>query len=476
MSNFSWRPPSVPFEAQTRDGSPFTVWHVCMICQQPRSARYHAEHPIDANLLAVSPPSSVCRRCAPKVSSSPLRLSLPAPQISTPQISAPQTSTPQSLAPQAPTSPSPPSQPELRNIPFRYVEPFVPELQHIEPPPEPAPSAPPVEPSIASTPTIEIMPPHGPSYDEYLVVKRENTRRWSEAPSRDTYPPSARDYPPPSRDHPAPARDPYSAPRQDHSASFKEYFAPVRDNPAPPRDYPSASRDIPPPFQDYSSTISSRPAPVRDYPAPFQNIPSTIRNRPPPTKQYSLPLRERPAPPGNPRPTKRRVSFSGEDEVATLPPDLPSERDGRSMQGLSRIRSQPPNLTGMPSVHDDYEYEKHRNRTYIDPAERPHVPEPKWTPLSESPARELPLVEESYAHGPYRAENSPTPSMQVHVDKDDFVLEKSNESRKAPRQYKPQPAPQDNRTWTRYVTVKEYRDEKGPFVEVEEKFVFDDER
>jgi hypothetical protein len=140
------------------------------------------------------------------------------------------------------------------------------------------------------------------------------------------------------------------------------------------------------------------------------------------------------------------------------------------------MRLQPPNLSGMPTVHDNYEYEKQRNRTYVDPAERPYVPEPKWTPLSGSPARELPLVEESYAHGPYRAENSPTPSMQVHVDKDDFVLEKSNEPHKTPRQYEPQPAQQNNRAWTRYVTVKEYRDEKGPFVEVEEKFVFDDER
>ncbi|KAI4730516.1 hypothetical protein E4T49_01654 [Aureobasidium sp. EXF-10728] len=443
MSNFSWRPPSVPFEAQTRDGSPFTVWHVCMSCQQPRSARYHAEHPVDASLLAVSPPQS--------------------------------TPTPQIPAPQAPTSPSSPPQPELRNIPFRYVKPFAPEPQHIEPPPE---TAPPVEPSVASSPTIEIMPPQGPSYNEYLVVKMEDTRKWSEAPLKDTYPPSARDYPPPPRGHPVPARDPYLDPRRDYSASLRDYPAlnnssPSRDYPAPVRGIPAAPRDIPPAFQDYPSTISSRPAPARDYPAPFQDVPSTTRDRPPPTKQYSLPRREQSA---NLKPPRRRVSFSGEDEVATLPPDLPSERDDRSMQGLSHIRSQPPNLTGMPSVHDDYEYEKRRNRTYVDPAERPYVPEPKWTPLSESPARELPLVEESYAHGPYRAETSPTPSMQVHVDRDDYVLEKANEPRKAPRQYEPQPVSQENRTWTRYVTVKEYRDEKGPFVEVEEKFVFDDER
>ncbi|KAH0279744.1 hypothetical protein KCU91_g1518, partial [Aureobasidium melanogenum] len=466
MSNFSWRPPSVPFEAQTRDGSPFTVWHVCMICQQPRSARYHSEHPVDSS-LAVSPPQSVCRRCASKSSSLPLPLLLPVPQISspqpsTPQISAPQSPALQSAAPQASTTQSaassvPAPQPEVRNIPYRYVKPFAPEPQHIEPPPEPAPS---VEPTITSAPTIEIMPPREPSYDEYLVVKRENSHRWSNAPSKDHYPPPARDYPRPLRDHLAPARDVYAAPRQDCSASYRQYPASTQDNlepfqdyPAPVKEYPAPTRDILPPFQDYPSTVSSRLAPI---------------------EEYSLPLRERPLPLANNKPIKRRVSFSGEDEVATLPPDLPSDRDGRSMQGLSRMRLQPPNLPGKPSVHDDYVYEKQRNRTYVDPAERPYVPEPKWTPLSESLARELPLVEESYAHGPYRAENSPTPSMQVHVDKDDFVLDKGSEPRKAPRQYEPQPVRQEDRAWTRYVTVKEYRDEKGPFVEVEEKFVFDD--
>ncbi|KAG9678967.1 hypothetical protein KCU99_g1861, partial [Aureobasidium melanogenum] len=466
MSNFSWRPPSVPFEAQTRDGSPFTVWHVCMICQQPRSARYHSEHPVDPT-LAVSPPQSVCRRCASKSSSLPLPLLLPSPQISspqpsTPQILAPQSPPLQSAAPQASTTQSAPSpipalQPEVRNIPFRYVKPFAPNPQHIEPPPESAPS---VGPTITSPPTIEIMPPRQPSYDEYLVIKRENARTWSDAPSRAYYPPSAQDYPRASRGHLAPARDVYAAPRQGYPASYRDYpastqdnHAPIRDYPAPVKEYPAPTRDTPPPFQGYPSTVSSRPAPIQEYPLPF---------------------RERPLPLANDKPIKRRVSFSGEDEVATLPPDLPSDRDGRSMQGLSRMHLQPPNLSGMSSVHEDYVYEKQRNRTYVDPAERPYVPEPKWTPLSESPARELPLVEESYAHGPYRAENSPTPSMQVHVDKDDFVLDKGSEPRKAPRQYESRPLKQEDRTWTRYVTVKEYRDEKGPFVEVEEKFVFDD--
>ncbi|KAH0300624.1 hypothetical protein KCU84_g15962, partial [Aureobasidium melanogenum] len=462
MSNFSWRPPSVPFEAQTRDGSPFTVWHVCMICQQPRSARYHSEHPVDPT-LAVSPPQSVCRRCASKSPPLPLPLLLPAPQISsprpsTPRISSPQspvspTPTPQIPTPQAPASPSPEPQPEVRNIPFRYVKPFAQKPQHIEPPPEPAPS---VGPTITSAPTIEIMPPRGPSYDEYFVVKRENARTWSDAPTRTYYPPPARDYPRPSGDHIAPARDIYAAPHRDYSTSYKDCPAPIRDNLAPIRDYPA-------PVKEYT-------APTRDISPPFQDYPSAVSSRAAPTQEYPLPFREPPLPLANNKPVKRRVSFSGEDEVATLPPDLPFDRDGCSMQGLSRMRLQPSDLSGKPSVHDDYVYEKRRNRTYVDPAERPYVPEPKWTPFSESPARELPLVEESYAHGPYRAENSPTPSMQVHVDKDDFVLDKGSEPRKAPRQYESRPVKQEDRTWTRYVTVKEYRDEKGPFVEVEEKF------
>ncbi|KEQ64418.1 uncharacterized protein M437DRAFT_45046 [Aureobasidium melanogenum CBS 110374] len=333
MSTFSWRPPSVPFEAQTRDGSPFTVWHVCIICQQPRSARYHSEHPVDPT-LAVSPPQTICRRCANKSPSLPLPLLLPAPQ----------------------TSPPPSSSPQI-------------------PPPQ--------------------------------------------------------NYPAPTQDRPAP----------------------IQDYPAPVKEYSVPSGGVPLPFQDHPSTISNRSAPMQDYP---------------------LPYRERPLPLANNKPTKRRVSFSEEDEVATLPPDLPSNHDDRSMQGLSRMRLQPPNLSGKPDVHDDYVYEKQRSRTYVDPTERPYVPEPKWVPLSESPGRELPLVEESYAHGPYRAENSPTPSMQVHVDKDDFVPDKGSEPRKAPRQYLHRPVRQEDRSWTRYVTVKEYRDEKGPFVEVEEKFVFDD--
>jgi hypothetical protein len=457
MSNFSWRPPSVPFEAQTRDGQPFTVWHVCFICQQPRSARYHSEHPVDAT-SPVLPPPSVCRRCASKSPSLPLPLALPPTQVLAPQIPTPQISPSQISTPQPPKSPSPPPQPELRDIPFRYVKPFAPEPQHIEPSPAPAPPVEPIASSVVSIPTIEIMPPRRPTYEEYLLVQRENARRSSSTTSRDYYPASARDYPPPSREHLAPTRDLYSAPRQDHAA-VRDYPQPMH-NSAPYRDYPAPTREIPTrfadtrqPFQDYPSTVSSRPVSDRN----------------------PLPYRDRPAPLTNVKPTKRRVSFSGEDEVATLPPDLPSSRDDGSM-GLSRMRLQPPNISGMPTVHDNHEYDKQRNRTYIDPAERPYVPEPKWTPLSESPARELPLVEESYAHGPYRAENSPTPSMQVHVDKDDFVLDRGNEPRKTPRQYEPQPTQQNDRTWTRYVTVKEYRDEKGPFVEVEEKFVFDDER
>ncbi|THZ24933.1 hypothetical protein D6C91_03129 [Aureobasidium pullulans] len=400
------------FTYVTRDGSPFTVWHVCIICQQPRSARYHSEHPVDAN-FAASPPQSICRRCASKSSSLPLQLTLPSP-IPAPSLSV--LSVPVQPV-SAPSSPTP--EPTPRIIPFRHVKPFAPELQHVDLPPPPTST---VEPKIASIPTIEIMPPRGPSNDHQSSVR--------------DYPASAREYLPPTTDYPAP---------------FRDYPPPVRDRPAPTREYQ---------------------APARDYP---------------------LPARDRPAPLTNVKPAKRRVSFSRDDEVATLPPSLSSDQDDQSMQGLSRMRLKPPNLSGMYRPQDDYEYEKQRTRTYIDPTDRPYVPEPKWAPLSESPARELPLVEESHAHGPYRAENSPTPSMEVHVDNYDFVVDKEYAMRKpappgrhdvppprheAPptRQKAPDPAKQNDREWTRYVTVKEYRDEKGPYVEVEEKYVFDDER
>ncbi|THV66844.1 hypothetical protein D6D28_07994 [Aureobasidium pullulans] len=435
------------FTYVTRDGSPFTVWHVCIICQQPRSARYHSEHPIDAN-FAASPPQSICRRCASKSSSLPLQLTLPSP-IPAPSVSV--LSVPVQPV-SAPSSPTP--EPTPRIIPFRHVKPFAPELQHVDLPPPPTST---VEPKIASIPTIEIMPPRGPSYEEYLFIKRENDRRWSQSSTRD---------------YPAPLRDYHSASPNDHQSSVRDYPASAREYLPPTTDYPAPFRDYPPPVRD-------RPAPTREYQAP--------------ARDYPLPARDRPAPLTNVKPAKRRVSFSRDDEVATLPPSLSSDQDDQSMQGLSRMRLKPPNLSGMYRPQDDYEYEKQRTRTYIDPTDRPYVPEPKWAPLSESPARELPLVEESHAHGPYRAENSPTPSMEVHVDNYDFVVDKEYAMRKpappgrhdvppprheAPptRQKAPDPAKQNDREWTRYVTVKEYRDEKGPYVEVEEKYVFDDER
>ncbi|THZ28284.1 hypothetical protein D6C85_08003 [Aureobasidium pullulans] len=435
------------FTYVTRDGSPFTVWHVCIICQQPRSARYHSEHPIDAN-FAASPPQSICRRCASKSSSLPLQLTLPSP-IPAPSVSV--LSVPVQPV-SAPSSPTP--EPTPRIIPFRHVKPFAPELQHVDLPPPPTST---VEPKIASIPTIEIMPPRGPSYEEYLFIKRENDRRWSQSSTRD---------------YPAPLRDYHSASPNDHQSSVRDYPASAREYLPPTTDYPAPFRDYPPPVRD-------RPAPTREYQAP--------------ARDYPLPARDRPAPLTNVKPAKRRVSFSRDDEVATLPPSLSSDQDDQSMQGLSRMRLKPPNLSGMYRPQDDYEYEKQRTRTYIDPTDRPYVPEPKWAPLSESPARELPLVEESHAHGPYRAENSPTPSMEVHVDNYDFVVDKEYAMRKpappgrhdvppprheAPptRQKAPDPAKQSDREWTRYVTVKEYRDEKGPYVEVEEKYVFDDER
>lgn len=228
----------------------------------------------------------------------------------------------------------------------------------------------------------------------------------------------------------------------------------------------------------------------------------------------------RQAPLANVKP--RRVSFSGKDEVETLPPPL-SESEERTIQGVSRMRLQ--------SDHDGYEYEKRGNRPYINESDKPYIPEPNRAlahALSESPAREIPLTLEeeaeltaSYAHGPYRAERSPTPSMEVHVDDDDFskvsgrqgqrkrpplppnkvdaektwarqppapetydkrewaerLPSKVDDERSYYRQAPPLSSPgkidKDEREWTRYVTVKEYRDAQGPFIEVEEKIVFD---
>lgn len=52
-----------PFAAQTRQGEPFTVYHVCKLCQQARSIRYHREHPVDT-------PASVCHKCSKYVNDS----------------------------------------------------------------------------------------------------------------------------------------------------------------------------------------------------------------------------------------------------------------------------------------------------------------------------------------------------------------------------------------------------------------------
>ncbi|KAI5246265.1 hypothetical protein E4T42_06503 [Aureobasidium subglaciale] len=350
MSNFSWRPPTVPFEAQTRDGSPFTVWHVCMICQQPRSARYHSEHPIyDYNAYTSS--QTICRRCAAKTPA------IPAPSI-----------------PEADESVSHVA--AMRHIPFRHIAPLSP-------------------------------PPAAPPAPIFRAVERQ---------------------------------------------SAVPIYTPVLESVVP--SHAPSSRTA---WGDGGTYHVDRKA------APLANV--------------------RPAP-------ARRVSFSREDEVVTLPEELPSERT--SMQGLSRMRLQPPNLSGMRDAAADYEYDKHSKNVYIDPSERSYVSEPKWTPLSESPARELPLAEESYAHGPYRAEVSPSPSMRVHVDNYDFVPIDKSGNDLAYKPIKPaDPAAQksehvyqgkqqegemkdEDRAWTKFTTVREYIDDQGPYMEVEEKIVFDD--
>ncbi|KAI5201879.1 hypothetical protein E4T39_05024 [Aureobasidium subglaciale] len=372
MSNFSWRPPTVPFEAQTRDGAPFTVWHVCMICQQPRSARYHSEHPNNHD-YTYTPSQTICRRCAAK-----------APPIS-------------EIAPEIPVAAS-----AMRHVPFRHIVP-------LSPPPAPQASRAAERQSTISsyTPVLEI-------------VHASRT-------------PSSRD---------------------------------AWDVPAP------SSRHA---WENGSSKSAQRA------PAPLANV--------------------RPSVP-------RRVSFSREDEVVMLPEELPSGHG--SLQGLSRMRIQPPNLTGMRNPANDYEHDKHKSAVYMDPSERSYVSSPKWTPLSESPARELPLADESYAHGPYRAEVSPSPSMRVQVDNYDFVpIDKAgNDKPENIHPYQRPPVAQESesgfsyqagmsryeggqqgkpvkqkeeglkkdmeRAWTRFTTVREYIDSDGPYMEVEEKIVFDD--
>lgn len=53
--------PTIPFDAQTRTGSPFRVWHVCQICHQPRSKSYHLRHPVQYGDSMPAP--SICHRC-----------------------------------------------------------------------------------------------------------------------------------------------------------------------------------------------------------------------------------------------------------------------------------------------------------------------------------------------------------------------------------------------------------------------------
>lgn len=53
--------PAPPFEAITRNGSPFMVQHLCRSCHQPRSVRYHAEH--QQGLASGQTELSLCRKC-----------------------------------------------------------------------------------------------------------------------------------------------------------------------------------------------------------------------------------------------------------------------------------------------------------------------------------------------------------------------------------------------------------------------------
>jgi hypothetical protein len=404
-----------------------------------------------------------------------------------------------------------------RVLSFRHVKPFTrvssPLVNTVAPV-----STPVVEAALPCAPNMA--PPPTPSSARGSYLSPPLARRRYEETISDQYS-SVRNYPPPSRGNYPPSAPPSTSVRDYPAPSSTRHYPPpsVRDYP-PVREYQSSSMKVHPPssIRDYPSTaIRDHPLPAagrnyplssaRDYPPSF-----IMKTPPPPIRDYPPPLAQRqaiyPDPHNGPRTApqttvtrpQRRVSFSKEDEIATLPPDLPSHSSNQPdsiSRGLSHLRLHPSNLSGMRSPHSDYEHDKHRNYEYVAKSDTSYIPEPKWTPLSESPARERPLAgdedgEESYAHGPYRTENSPTPSMEVLVDNHDFISTKtSHEMRSEPTQdlhSRPQPQKarhkkgrdfkagrEEDRGWTKYVTVREYRDSQGPYVEVEEKIVFDDD-
>ena len=52
---------AAPQKTEQQYVAPLAVYHICRVCQRPRSSQYHQEHPIPINGLP--PPPGICRRC-----------------------------------------------------------------------------------------------------------------------------------------------------------------------------------------------------------------------------------------------------------------------------------------------------------------------------------------------------------------------------------------------------------------------------
>lgn len=224
--------------------------------------------------------------------------------------------------------------------------------------------------------------------------------------------------------------------------------------------------------------------------------------------------------------SRARVSFASREQVAPGPPYAPSSENSEPyIEGMSRVRRRPrgheldgPNSSQTSS--DEYYYERERGRTAHrypeeDDGLPPYEPEMKRIPtrpltraLSESPSRERAeelkrkagkkrvMVEvESEAHGPFRAEISPTPSMEVmtsgsRVSVDSPEAQAAGKTKNTDRDVTPtgnlprvgKPSISTRRHephqsgWLKVTKVKQYISHDGiPYEVVEEDYIWEDE-
>lgn len=194
---------------------------------------------------------------------------------------------------------------------------------------------------------------------------------------------------------------------------------------------------------------------------------------------------------------RQRVAFASHDDIATLPPPTSPESAPNISKGMgiSRLLRRPRDKTFDGQGEDDG---SSRGRShYTEDGQETYIPESKRAitrAFSESPSRERGLSisqqhEESYSHGPYHAEVSPTASMEVLTDIDTSRVggrledtsrlfrtsERETRRQRSQQQREGYTEPAEERGWTRYVNVKKYRDETGPWVEVNETVVLDED-